>query len=231
MYIASLLMSTVLACRWGSSLYVVSGADVTATNADISRFMSDMPKHSVDTSSEYRKKELDGFLKSGKMPHDTLTSKSDGLTNVVTDKMKKVPTEVLVKQFLDGGDHIRHHFEAAGRGRGPGETVSPTRSPNAEINKKVKSPPPTKFPKDNKMKKKGKEKSDLFTKAPKVAKQGPKKIKGGKSNYSSDYPSSSPTPTLPSSPTPTIPPAKGDVIIPPNNTVGKFSYKFKCIRL
>ena len=210
MYCSSLCMSTILlACYYGLSPIAVNGADVLATNAAISRYMADAPKHTVETSGEYRDKELAAFLKTGKMPGATSVSKKDAVKKVkkvAVDKMQDVPTEVLMKQFLDGGSHIKKHLDATGRGRGPDGTSSPT--PGIE-----KSSEPSKSPKGDKgKKKKNKGGSDSFAKAPKSGKKDSKGKKEGKKHHSSDYPSSSPTPTLPGS---------GDVSLPPNYANGK----------
>ena len=201
MHFSSLCASTILlGCYWRSTSFEVNGANVPATNAAISRYMADA-KHTVETAGEHRENDLAAFLKTGKLPDVPSLPKKDGANKVAEDKMKDVPTEVLMQQFLDGGSHINRHFNATVRGRGPDKTSPPTVA-------STKAPVPSKSPKVEKEKKKtGKGKSDSSTKEPKAGKKDAKKKKGGKKDHQSDYPSSSPTPTLP---------GKGDVSLPPN---------------
>ena len=198
MYFSTLCASTiVLACYLGSGPIKVNGADIAATNEAISRFMADA-KHTVETAGEHREKDLEAFLKTGKMPGVPSLPKKDTANKVKVDKLKDIPTEVLMKQFLDGGSHIKQHLNATGRGRGPDKVSSPAMA-------STQLPVPSKSPKgEKKKKKKGKSKS--FTKSPKAEKDANKKEKGKKGQHS-DYPSSSPTPTLP---------GQGDVSLPPN---------------
>jgi hypothetical protein len=199
-------VSTILlACYRRSTPVEVHGADASATNAAISRYMADAPKHTVETPSEHREKELAAFLQTGKMPGALSAPKKEAVSKVAIDKMQDVPTEVLMKQFLDGGSHIKQHLDATGRGRGSDKTVSPS---VAAAYGKGKSSPPSKSPKDEKeKKKKGKSKSDSSTKEPKSGKKDNKKKKDSKKSYNSDYPSSSPSPTFS---------VKGDISLPPN---------------
>lgn len=195
---------------------LVDGFDVAESKQPILRYTSDISKHKIENSEQYREEELDGFLKTGKLPaisEETLHApKKESSQKGVAKKEPKVPTEVLMKQFIDGGKHIKNHLNATGRGRGPDTnmTESPAKAPSqgkvkgklppAVVTKKEmgkkKYPPPPKAPKGSK----GKVKKD------KVAKKGGKQKKDQK-GFASDYPSTSPTPTLP--------PATGDVVLSP----------------
>ncbi len=230
MYCSSLCALTILlACYFGSASIEVYGADVPATNAAISRFMADAPKHEVETAEEHRQKELAAFLKTGKMPGASPLPKKDSSSKVAINKTKDVPTEVLMKQFIDGGSHIKKHLDAAGRGRGPDKTSSPTvagtsgkgnekvpapsKSPKVKTSSPTVTATPTKATKDGKdKKKKGKNKSDTFTKAPKAGKKDAKKKKKDEKNLPSDIPSSSPSPTFR---------GQGDVSLPPDSSYGR----------
>jgi hypothetical protein len=189
---------------------LVDGSDVAVTDQSILRYMANAPKHEVESANQYRKEELDGFFKTGKLP--VMSGEAPR-----SQKMEpKVPTEVLMKQYLDRGTHIKNHFNTTGRGRGPetGTTEAPAESPSHGKGK-VKAPLPTHAQKDGK----GKKKSPPLSKAAKgtkgketknkAAKKVDKKKKGEKS-YASDYPSTSPTPTT------TMPPVKGDVALSPS---------------
>jgi hypothetical protein len=227
MYSLSPLVSILAAvCLGGGLSFSAEAADVAATNSAILRYMVDTPKHKVETSEEHRKEELDGFLKTGKMPsmseEKPVLPKKDTFKKGMVDTLQSLPTEVLMKQYLEGGNRIKDHLDATGRGRGPDKTKSPAKSPSAENGKnkvpspkvgndKGKTPSPTKSPKDEKGKM-TKGKVDSSTKAPKLPKKGSKKSKGDKESYGSDYPSTSPTPTLP--------PVKGDVVLPPSFDAG-----------
>lgn len=201
MNFSSLCASTILlACYWSTTPIEVNGANVPATNAAIGQYMVDA-KHTVETAGEHRANDLAVFLKTGRMPDVPSLPKKDVSSKIGVDKMQGIPTEVLMQQFLDGESHIKQHLNATGRGRGPDKTSSPTVA-------STKTPVPSKSPKVEKAKKKkGKSKSDSSTKEPKVGKKDAKKKKEGKKDHHSDYPSSSPTPTLP---------GKGDVSLPPN---------------
>ena len=231
MYCSSLCASTILlACYFVSASIEVYGVDVPATDAAISRFMADAPKHEVETAEEHREKELAAFLKTGKMPGAPPVPKKDSSSKVAIDKTKEVPTEVLMKQFIEGGSRIKKHSDAAGRGRGPDKTSSPTvagtsgkgnekvpapsKSPKVKSSSPTETATPTKVPKAGKdKKKKGEKKSDTFAKAPKAGtKDAKKKKKKDEKDLPSDVPSSSPSPTYL---------GHGDVSLPPDSTYGR----------
>jgi hypothetical protein len=213
MYSISLLLSVVVAF---CPKHFANGSDVSGTNQSMRRFMADTSKHKIENSEQYRKEELNGFLKTGKLPaiseDEPLLPKKESVQKGIAPKRPKVSTEVLMKEYLDGEKHVKNHLNATGRSRGPdtetteehakaplyvkskGE-VPPAPAPKIGTGK-TKSPPPSKAPK----RVKGKVKKE------KVAKKLGKKKKGEK-NIPSDFPSTSPTPTMP--------PAKGDVPLSP----------------
>jgi hypothetical protein len=221
MYSISLIFCVVAAfCPEG----FVNGSDVSETDQSTPRFMEYSSKYKVENTEEYRKEEIDGFLKTGKLPAISgaapFVPKKESVQEGRATKIPKVPTDVLMKEYLDGGKHVKNHLNATGRGRGPDTkaTEAPARAPSYVKSKgKVPSSP---FPKIGM----GKKKFPTPSKAPKsakkkvkvkLAKKVGKNKKGGKS-IASDYPSTSPTPTLP--------PATGDVAFSPTFDSPTFDY-------
>lgn len=221
MYSISLLLCVVVAFF---SEELVNGSNA-GTNQSIRRYTAYSSHHKIETAEEYRKEEIDVFLKTGKFSSTSgeapSMTKKESVQKGMAAKVPKVPTEVLMKEYLDGGKHVKNHLNATSRGRGPDteSTEAPARAPSSVKSKGMVPPAPA--PKIGK----GKKKSPPPSKAPKKAKEKVNKVKVAKKvgkkekdkkSIASDFPSTSPTPTLP--------PAKGDIAMSPTFDSPTFDY-------